>query len=76
MFVQSVGLSQILSVNCVCVSVSSERGESFASLQSAPQQQDVPADLHPHSGGSEVVLHERPRERRLAAHGCPAGACL
>lgn len=58
----------------MCVSVSSQRGESSASLQSAAQQQDVPADLHPHPGGTEVVLHEGPRERRLAADGCSAGA--
>lgn len=55
--------------------VSSQCGESAAALQSAAEQQDVPADLHPHAGGSEVVLHEGPRERRLPAHGGSAGIC-
>lgn len=55
------------------VSVTSERGEGSASVQPAAQQQDLPADLHPHSGGSEVVLHEGPRERCLAADGGSAG---
>lgn len=55
--------------------VSSQCGESSASLQPAAEQQDVPADLHPHAGGSEVVLHERQGERRLPAHGCSAGIC-
>ncbi|XP_056278148.1 plexin A3 isoform X3 [Pseudoliparis swirei] len=54
--------------------VSGQRGESSAPLQPAAEQQDVPADLHPHAGGPEVVLHEGPRERGLAAHGGAAGS--
>lgn len=62
---------------CVCVcaltTVSGERGEGATSLQPAAEQQDVPADLHPHAGGSALLLHEGPRERGLAADGRPAG---
>lgn len=50
-----------------------KRGEGADVIWPAPDQKALPVDLHPHFGGTEVLLHAGPGQRGLPHHDGAAG---
>lgn len=48
-------------------------GEITDIVWPAPYQKALPADIHPHPGGTAVLLHARPGQRGLPHHDGTAG---
>lgn len=49
-------------------------GESLEAVCSVGEQQGLPADVYPNTRAAALLLHARPRLRRLAHHDRSAGA--
>lgn len=50
-----------------------KRGEGSDVIRPAPDQKALLVELHPHFGGTEVLLHARPGQRGLPHHDGAAG---